>query len=226
MKKRTRVITVLLIIASLGLIGTGAYNLISFYLEKKSAEDKSAEVIKEFEDSLKDKTTIDELPVEEETDDLDAFKDGRVVGVMTIEAMGVHWPIAMGVTNSTLYQYIGMYKTHGTIGKKGQNAGFAAHSCRNGACAVASFDRMEDKLKKGDIVEILWQDGKTYRYSVYEVLPYQDPNGDFFDVEPDQELITLVTCTKGDSTYRTVVHASRIYDGDEVDSNTSSNNSD
>lgn len=218
MRKRFNILAILLIVAALGLIGFGGYNIYSIYNEKNEAEKRSEEIIREFEEALKNQGSIEELTVESSTEEgtaggtQDFAVGGRVIGVMTIDAMGLHWPIAMGVSDNTLYQYIGMYETHGTIGQKGQNAGFAAHACRDGLCAVASFDSMEDKLKNGDIIEILWHDGNTYRYMVNEVLAYQDPYGDFFEVEPDEELITLVTCTDGNSDYRTVVHASRIYD--------------
>lgn len=219
MKKKFNILGILLVVVALGLIGFGGYNIYSIYNEKNEAEKRSEEIIREFEEALKNQGSIEELTIEAPEDGTaatggaqDFSIGGRVVGVMTIEKMGLHWPIAMGVSDNTLYQYIGMYETHGTIGEKGQNAGFAAHACRDGLCAVASFDSMEDKLVKGDIIEILWHDGHTYRYMVNEVLAYQDPYGDFFEIEPDKELITLVTCTDGNSDYRTVVHASRIYD--------------
>jgi LPXTG-site transpeptidase (sortase) family protein len=201
-------IRILILILALGMIGYGGWNAYSIYHEEHTEKTEAATVVDNFKEQLKE---ADSTSIETSQQKM-MNADGNVVGVMTIKALNMEAPIAMGTSQEILKHYIGMFTEYGTIGGMGQNAVFASHSSIYESCGHCFFNHMEDKVKVGDIVSILWKDGKTYNYSVYSIEDYADPYADsYYEADPNREIITMMTCTNGDGQYRTVVKASRVY---------------
>ena len=136
---------------------------------------------------------------------------GRVAGIITIEAINVQAPVAEGTDEQTLQAYAGLFTEYDPLGTRGGNTAIAAHSSRyNYFCSYCYFQKLAE-LVPGDIIEVLWKDGNTYRYRVFDVKSKVDPN-DFsaFNRIEGKEVLTLQTCTDGFGEYRTFVHAERV----------------
>lgn len=213
MKWKKKLKTVLLLLISFGLIGWGGWNLYQIYNETKTAEDISQKEIDTFVEKLDDESSDDTGEESSSIDNAELIGNGTVVGVMYIPSFNdFQHCIAMGVGNDVIDHYVGMYKTYGMIGVPGSNAVFSAHSTSYGYSPIAWFNRIEDYVKIGDEISILWQDGNTYKYEVISIVtnvPKADKTA-FEQPEGDEEYITLQTCSYGNGKVRTFMKAIRI----------------
>lgn len=194
------------------LIGYGSFNIYTVYRDQKDQSTKTAEITtkveKEFTEEKKEEDTSSEATV----DDSIAI-EGNVVGVMSIPAFdNFKHAIAMGVDSDVLHDYVGMYTSLGMIGEDNSNAVFSAHSALYGYSPISYFNRIDDKLKKGDEIDILWNDGNTYKYQVISVKQYVDASDRSALEQPadGKQYITLQTCTHGKPEYRSFIKAERI----------------
>ena len=133
------------------------------------------------------------------------------VGILRIPALSVECPVADSTETDILQTHAGLIEGSDVPGTSGGNTAIAAHSARNGfLCSFCWFQKIAE-LKQGDEISLLYRDGRTYPYAVYEVMEGlfpEDPEP--FQREEGREILTLQTCTQGSPVYRTYVHAERI----------------
>ena len=183
-----------LVLLLIGILSIGK-DYTNYQTEVNSAES----TIREFRDTV----SI------QEHDDTEQQKDSNILGVLTIPALNIEGPVALGTDESILQQYIALLPGTGEPGEEG-NPVFASHSARNNfLCSYCWFQKI-DELKIGDEIRILWKDGWEYIYEVTEVKTWisEAEVEDLLPV-PGKEMITLQTCTKGQQGVRTYVHAER-----------------
>lgn len=210
-KLKSKVKKILLYTISLALITYGGTTLYFYYSESEEQTKQNEIVVEEFEEEVKsqDPSSVEEATGEEH----EIAIGGKVVGVMYIPAFNdFKHAIAMGVSNDVLHDYIGMYTSYGMIGEENSNAVFSSHSALYGYSPISYFNRIDDVLKEGDTISILWNDGITYTYKVVSVRQYCSPTDKeaFEQPEDGQQYITLQTCTHGDSNYRSFIKAIRV----------------
>lgn len=187
-------------------IGVPALN----YLNETKAAEKTMD---DFLDNLEPVEDTGEDGVLLPTDEGLTFADikGATVGIIRMESINVQAPIAYGTTDGILATHAGIFEEYDPIGTKGGNTAIAAHSSRyNYFCSYCYFQRIGE-LVPGDVVEVIWKNGITYRYRVTDVRSKVSPD-DFsaFQRIEGKEILTLQTCTDGYEQYRTFVHAERI----------------
>ena len=144
-----------------------------------------------------------------EHDDVEQQEDCNILGILSIPALNIEGPVALGTDESVLQHYIALLPETGEPGEEG-NPVFASHSARNNfLCSYCWFQKI-DELQIGDEIRILWKDGREYLYEVTEVKTWisETEVEDLLPV-PGKEMITLQTCTKGQQGVRTYVHAER-----------------
>ncbi len=131
-------------------------------------------------------------------------------GWLTIDVINVSTAVTYGIGENVLKYFVGMYTTSDAPGTIGGNTALAAHSLNQGIasyCSYCYFDNIDD-LVEGDIISLLWIDGVTYAYEVYAVYPNQAVDMDYaYQTIEEESLLTLVTCSDGNSDYRTFVMA-------------------
>lgn len=134
--------------------------------------------------------------------------DDEVFGVITIPKLSLEMPIYLGATGE--HMALGaahLSQTSLPIGGKNTNCVIAGHRGYNGA----SYFRYVPDLQIGDDVMItnLWE---TLRYRVTEqkiIMPY---DVDAIHIQPDKDMITLLTCHPYASggRYRFLVFCERV----------------
>ena len=136
---------------------------------------------------------------------------GNMVGLITIDSIHLQAPIAYGTSEDVLHQYVGMYEELDDFSTEGGVVGLAAHSTRfTSPCAYCYFQNTSD-IQEGDIIHILWKDGSTYKYVVYDIVTWQEENTPgMFDKVEGKSILVLQTCTNGQHGIRSYVHAERV----------------
>ena len=202
--KKKMIFAIIMIILSTIIVYCGysiAVPLMQYNKEKNEADNQVKDFLQQ----------IQEAPADGEEEVTSEYSfNGITMGVMTINKIDMTAPIAIGVDEVTLKTHIGVYPEYDPIGTNGGNTVFAAHSAIYGYCAHCFFHRLSE-MEPGDVIEITWKNKHTYKYQVYEVLMNEDPDRtDIFERIKGKEVITLVTCTNGNSEVRTFIHAERI----------------
>ena len=203
-----------LLMVLLVILGVCAVNIANVLLEYNSEKQKSDNEVSAFIEQVKEKQSEEGNATSEEGETPDNSTEydltGSTMGVITIEKIDVVAPVTVGTDELSLKSYAGIYPEYDPIGTDGGNTVMAAHSAIYGYCAHCFFHRLSE-LVPGDTIEVLWRNGVTYKYRVYEILMNEDPSRvDVFDRVPGKEVLTLVTCTDGNSSVRTFLHAERI----------------
>lgn len=136
--------------------------------------------------------------------------DADTLGIMVIDKLNVKAPIGYGLSESTLLNQIGTYKTIENFGQIGKNAGFAAHSASFEGCDYCYFNTI-DQLEIGDTIKIEWIDGNVYTYQVFRKYLKAAPDALYaYEIYEDRSLITLVTCSDGIADFRDFIQAELI----------------
>lgn len=216
LKKNVKII--LCLILGIGLAGYGGYNLYSIYKEadvvKLSSETETAMYIQEFTDVKTEVDTESESELSEQISLEDQVGNGQVVGVLYIPSFNdFKHCIAQGVEDDVIANYVGMYRSYGSIGQPHSNTVLAAHSSMYGYSPIAFFNGIEKYVKSGDEISVLWHDGNTYKYVVDSVKTHVDQKDRSAFEQPsdnESEYLTLQTCTFGDPSLRTYIRAKRI----------------
>lgn len=213
LKKNVKII--LCLILGIGLAGYGGYNLYDIYKEadavKSSSETETAMYIQEFTDVKTEVDTESESELSEQINLEDQVGNGQVVGVLYIPSFNdFKHCIALGVEDDVIANYVGMYRSYGSIGQPHSNTVLAAHSSMYGYSPIAFFNGIEKYVKSGDEISVLWHDGNTYKYVVDSVRTHVDQKDRSAFEQPsdnESEYITLQTCTFGDPNLRTYIRA-------------------
>ena len=213
LKKIVKII--LCLILGIGLAGYGGYNLYDIYKEadavKSSSETETAMYIQEFTDVKTEVDTESESELSEQINLEDQVGNGQVVGVLYIPSFNdFKHCIALGVEDDVIANYVGMYRSYGSIGQPHSNTVLAAHSSMYGYSPIAFFNGIEKYVKSGDEISVLWHDGNTYKYVVDSVRTHVDQKDRSAFEQPsdnESEYITLQTCTFGDPNLRTYIRA-------------------
>lgn len=213
LKKNVKII--LCLILGIGLAGYGGYNLYDIYKEadavKSSSETETAMYIQKFTDVKTEVDTESESELSEQINLEDQVGNGQVVGVLYIPSFNdFKHCIALGVEDDVIANYVGMYRSYGSIGQPHSNTVLAAHSSMYGYSPIAFFNGIEKYVKSGDEISVLWHDGNTYKYVVDSVRTHVDQKDRSAFEQPsdnESEYITLQTCTFGDPNLRTYIRA-------------------
>lgn len=203
-KRRSKILIFILLFIAVACLITGFCFIGSWQADVKEDQRKSVENVEKVEKIIK------ETPKEEIKD---AIPEGTL-GIIYIPSFdNFSHVIAYGVDNDTLATYVGMYKTYSAVGENGLCV-LASHSTMwTGREKYCFFNRIEDKVKVGDDVHILWNDGNTYNYTVVMVDAWvpKDQEADYFNKynNPTKQTLILQTCTHGNGDYRSFVVCNR-----------------
>ena len=218
LKKKVKVILCLLL--GIGLAGFGGYNLYDIYKEADEMKSVSNSEVDEYTELFtavsESKNEIENNTEEEQTmiQPEDQIGNGQVVGVLYIPAFNnFEHCIALGVEEGVIANYVGMYRSYGTIGQPHSNTVLAAHSSMYGYSPIAFFSGIEKFVKSGDEISVLWNDGNTYKYIVDSVKTHVEQKDRTAFEQPadnESEYLTLQTCTFGDPNLRTYIRAKRV----------------
>ncbi|MEG0459932.1 class C sortase [Gordonibacter sp.] len=136
---------------------------------------------------------------------LNIANDG-VMGSIHIPKLALSFPLYHGTNEDELTHGVGhLVNTSLPIGGPSTHCVFAGHT---GLPSVKIFDSL-DKLSAGDIfiIEVLKEKRAYEIYNTEIVLPHET---DSLTIQPDSDLVTLVTCTPyGVNDHRFLVHAKR-----------------
>ena len=130
-----------------------------------------------------------------------------IMGYVEISAIDVNLPIYHTVAESSLQKGAGhMPGTSLPIGGKSMHTVISAHSGMSGARMFTDLD----KVQKGDLI-LIHVLGDTLAYAV-DMITITDPADiEAIEIRPDEDLVTLVTCTPyGVNTHRLLVRGRRI----------------
>ena len=215
-KTRERIVSVLLFALAGGLILYGAFSILVPYIKYEKETKANNEEVSAFLNSLPEQSAKAEssnLPVSLPGGTGYTVEDiaGQVVGILTAPSVDIQAPIAMGTDTDTLNRFAGVFEEYDLPGTPGGNTAIASHSSRyDYFCSYCYFQNIGN-LKPGDEVDLLWRDGNTYRYQVYDVKLNQSPEDMTpFERVDGKEILTLQTCTDGVHGTRTFVHCERM----------------
>lgn len=215
---------IFILIAGLALIATSGFYLTSQYINQKDQEADTAQRVEAFMDSIKQTKPETSLQpnddtTNEDTNDLKPTAtpeiDPNTIGVLTIEALDRTFPVASqdskntDTINTLLKTHAVLYSDYGSIGLANNNAVIVAHSAINNlGCGHCYFDNIES-LNNDDKITFIDQTGTVYIYEVVNVIDYLAPNdtSPYASKTDQNSWLTLITCTDGDSNYRTAVQA-------------------
>lgn len=216
-ERKASIIAMFLILLFLGGLFCMFYNYKLTQEEQKIQRgivDISKEKLTNISNKEKDTTLIDENIILEDLDKKTFTETIQKAsyGLLEIPSISVNASVTKGISNNVLRYFVGMYTTSDEPGTVNGNTALAAHSVipNSGYCSYCYFDDIE-KIKKGDMVYLTWIDGNKYQYEVYDIFDKKEKDSTYAYTTIDNEsLLTLVTCSNGDSQYRTYVLAKLI----------------
>lgn len=134
------------------------------------------------------------------------YSDG-MMGMIDIPKISLSYPIYHGTSDEVLNAGIGHIE--GTSLPVGGNSTRAVLSGHRGLPTSKLFTRL-DELVKGDLIFITTGKQKL-AYSVNDIQVVEPDNTDVLQIQPDKDLVTLITCTPyGINTQRLVITGERI----------------
>ena len=130
-----------------------------------------------------------------------------VMGIVKIPSIRVNLPIYHGTEESVLQTAIGHIEGSSLpIGGESTHAIISGH---RGLPSAKLFTDL-DKLEEGDYFMITVLDD-TYTYEVDQIKIVDPDDFTYLQIEPGQDLVTLVTCTPyGVNTHRLLVRGHRV----------------
>lgn len=140
-------------------------------------------------------------------------QDNGVLGYIEIPRIGIRDPIYYTVEENVLQKGIGhMPTTSLPIGGLGTHAALSGH---RGLPSSKLFTDL-DRIREGDTI-IIQTLTRKLAYEVYKIdIVEPDAAGDL-EVDPNDDLLTLITCTPyAVNTHRLLVHARRVEYKDEM----------
>ena len=116
--------------------------------------------------------------------------EGEIIGVLEIPAMELTMPIYLGASDAHLAAGAAVLgNTSAPVGGDNSNCVIAGHRGWRGA----DYFRHIDRLQVGDTVTLtnLWE---TLTYTVADIQIIQPHEVDMIKIQPDRDLLTLLTC--------------------------------
>ena len=134
---------------------------------------------------------VDLEACEEPAADLTAYGiEDEIIGVLEIPAMELTMPVYLGASDTHLAAGAAVLgNTSAPIGGDSTNCVIAGHRGWKGA----DYFRHIDKLAVGDTITLtnLWE---TLTYTVADIQIIQPHEVDMIKIQPDRDLLTLLTC--------------------------------
>lgn len=124
------------------------------------------------------------------------------IGVIVIDQIGVELAIEEGDDDETLKHAVGHMTASAPIGGKGNCVLSAHHGGYYG-----EFFLNVDKLKAGDMIQVIDRNGTSHDYAVYETKVVQRTDWSVVDELNDQSTLTLITCVDSTQEQRIIVSA-------------------
>ncbi|MFP7366614.1 class C sortase [Corynebacterium callunae] len=125
-----------------------------------------------------------------------------------VPAVDIDLPVYHGTDELTLAQGVGhLYGTDLPVGGVGTHAALTGHT---GISTASLFDNLID-VSRGDLiaVDVL---GETLTYRVTSIATVLPDNTESLRVDPNKDLLTLITCTPyGINSHRLVVTGERVF---------------
>ena len=169
----------------------------NFLAERNELEQKCPELLAALQDYNqriyveKQSGLVDLEACEEPAADLSAYGiEDEIIGVLEIPAMELTMPIYLGASDSHLAAGAAVLgNTSAPIGGNNTNCVIAGHRGWRGA----DYFRHIDRLQAGDTVTLtnLW---KTLTYTVADIQIIQPHEVEKIKVQPNRDLLTLLTC--------------------------------
>ena len=130
-----------------------------------------------------------------------------VMSEVTIPSINIKLPIYHGTSDETLSRGVGhLFGTALPVGGDNTHAVITGHT---GMPDATMFDNL-DKMDVGDVVYLNTY-GKKLKYEVDNIEVVLPEETDSLWPKPDQDLLTLITCTPyGVNSHRLLVHAHRV----------------
>ena len=149
-------------------------------------------------------------PTEEEHKKYESILDVSGTGIMgyvEIEKLDIKLPIYHGTSDVVLQKAVGHFEGSSfPIGEKGTHAVISGHSGLSNAKMFTDLSKME--IGDTFIVKVL---GMTMEYKVDRIETVLPDNLNYFELDSDNDYVTLVTCTPyGVNSHRLLVRGSRI----------------
>lgn len=130
-----------------------------------------------------------------------------ILGVLTIERIGVHLPIYHGTDDATLQKGLGHLE--GSSLPTGENGEHTLISGHSGLAGADMFDHL-DQLELHDRFTLQILD-RRFTYEVCDIQVVRPEDYRSVERDPGRNLVTLVTCTPyGINTHRLLVTGERI----------------
>lgn len=130
---------------------------------------------------------------------------GDILGIITIDKIGVKLPIVEGATRDNMRSAAVHISETDQLGQAG-NFAIAAHRAHKYG---RLFNRLNE-VKIGDIVKIESR-GKVFEYKADNISIVEPTDVSVLESHPNREEITLVTCDPlVNPTHRLIIHAERI----------------
>lgn len=147
--------------------------------------------------------------------DFDFDLEDNLFGYIEIPAMEVSLPLYLGATNETMAKgAVVLGETSLPIGGINTNSVIAGHRGYRGA----PYFREIERLSIGDTVLVtnLWE---KLTYQVVELAVIQPDDSDAVKIQPNRDMVTLVTCHpyRSHGKYRYLVYCERVAPHDEED---------
>lgn len=146
--------------------------------------------------------------------DFDFDLEDDLFGFIEIPAMEVSLPLYLGATNETMAKgAVVLGETSLPIGGINTNSVIAGHRGYRGA----PYFREIERLSIGDTVLVtnLWE---KLTYQVVELAVVQPDDSDAVKIQPDKDMVTLVTCHpyRSHGKYRYLVYCERVTTDDKA----------
>lgn len=178
------------------LIAFGIATMAVPFYWKYQGNQETDRIIEEFEQELKE--AEDEEAEENETEtceqatdryeDAAILAEGDVLGIITIEKIGIRYPIMEGTGSKVLNAGIGHLPEIAQIGEVGNTV-----LCGHNGSRYGTFFTPLNQVVKGDEVSILDKDGEIHLYEVTETFVI-NPYDNSIKTQGDSEKLTLFTC--------------------------------
>lgn len=167
------------------------------FLEERKPEQQYPELLADLQAynqriyAEKQSGLVDLEACEEPAADLTAYGiEDEIIGVLEIPAMELTMPVYLGASNAHLAAGAAVLgNTSAPIGGNSTNCVIAGHRGWKGA----DYFRHIDRLQAGDTVRLtnLWE---TLTYTVADIQIIQPHEVDKIKIQPNRDLLTLLTC--------------------------------
>lgn len=130
-----------------------------------------------------------------------------IMGYVEVPKINIRLPVYHTTEESVLQIAVGhMEGSSFPIGEKGTHAILSGH---NGLISASIFTELE-KLEQGDKFSVTVL-GNKLEYVVKEINVVLPSNFEYFDIDPERDLVTLMTCTPfGVNSHRLLVKGERV----------------